>query len=109
MNHNDTNIDDGWAQKHLKTEGGIHEIEGQTEVTKVLKEIAEEEIDEVDIIMEDITDEIKDLQQSITSNFDKKIEGKPTFTVNNVTEKNELSKPFGEKIIPLYENIDIYN
>jgi len=32
-----------------------------------LKEIAAEEIDEVDIIMEDITDEIADLQQSITN------------------------------------------
>jgi len=32
-----------------------------------LKEIAAEEIDEVDIIMEDISDEIKDLQESITN------------------------------------------
>ena len=32
---------------------------------EVLKEMAAEEIDEVDTIMEDITDEIKDLQQSI--------------------------------------------
>ena len=75
------------------------EITGQSEVTKVLKEIAEEEIDEVDILMEDINDEIKDLQQSITSNFDKGIKEQPTFTVDNVTEKDELSKPFGEKII----------
>ena len=35
------------------------------EVDDVLKEIAEEGIDEVDIIMEDITDEIHDLQESI--------------------------------------------
>ena len=32
-----------------------------------LKEIAAEEIDEVDIIMEDINDEIADLQESITN------------------------------------------
>ena len=49
--------------------------------------------------MEDITDEIKDLQQSITSNFDKNIKEQPTYTADNVTEKNELSIPFGEKII----------
>ena len=35
------------------------------EVDDVLKEIAAEEIDEVDIIMEDINDEINDLQDSI--------------------------------------------
>ena len=43
------------------------------DLTTVLKEIAEEEIDEVDIIMEDISEEIKDLQDSISGNDQKKI------------------------------------
>ena len=41
-------------------------------MTTVLKEIAEEEIDEVDIIMEDISEEIKDLQDSISVDDQKK-------------------------------------
>ena len=77
---------------------GIHEISGQSEVTKVLKEIAEEEIDEVDIIMEDITDEIKDLQQSITSNFEGKEKDIKSYGNTNVTKKDELSQSFGKKI-----------
>ena len=39
------------------------------EVEDVLEEIAEEEINEVDIIMEDISDEIKDLQVSLQMYF----------------------------------------
>ena len=77
---------------------GVHEISGQSEVTKVLKEIAEEEIDEVDIIMEDITDEIKDLQQSITSNFDGKNKDIKSDKRNNETKKDEFSQSYGERI-----------
>jgi len=41
--------------------------ENVNDADHALKEIAAEEIDEVDIIMEDISDEIADLQQSITN------------------------------------------
>ena len=43
----------------------VADAEVQLPVESVLSEIAKDEIDEVDIIMEDITDEIEDLQQSI--------------------------------------------
>jgi len=43
----------------------VEELEVSSNVTAVLEEIAKEEIDEVDIIMEDINEEIQDLEQSI--------------------------------------------
>ena len=43
------------------------EVQLPLPVESVLSEIAKDEIDEVDIIMEDITDEIEDLQQSINA------------------------------------------
>ena len=58
----------------------------------------EEEIDEVDIIMEDITDEIKDLQQSITSNFDGKNKDIKSDRTTNETKRDEFSQSYGEKI-----------
>ena len=48
--------------------------------------------------MEDITDEIKDLQQSITSDFDGKNNGIGIHGDSNVTRKDEVSQSFGEKI-----------
>ena len=76
----------------------VQEISGQSEVTKVLKEIAEEEIDEVDIIMEDINDEIKDLQQSITPNLNKNDKDLTAAENFNATANEKASLPFGEKI-----------
>ena len=46
-------------------------------VESVLSEIAKDEIDEVDIIMEDITDEIEDLQQSINATAAEGATGNP--------------------------------
>ena len=60
-------------------------------MTEVLKEIAEEEIDEVDIIMEDISDEIKDLQKSITQDFEKELETPENYYFGNVTVHTETS------------------
>ena len=48
--------------------------------------------------MEDITDEIKDLQQSITSNFDGKNKDIKSDKRNNETKKDEFSQSYGEKI-----------
>ena len=74
-------------------ESSIDEIAGQSEVTEVLKEIAEEEIDEVDIIMEDISDEIKDLQQSITLDFEKESEPPENYQFSNISQDMEVSNP----------------
>ena len=49
--------------------------------------------------MEDITDEIKDLQQSITSNFDGKNKAIKSDGSTNETKKDEFSQPYGEKIM----------
>ena len=48
--------------------------------------------------MEDITDEIKDLQQSITSNFDGKNKDIKSDGNTNETKKDEFSQSYGEKI-----------
>ena len=48
--------------------------------------------------MEDITDEIKDLQQSITSNFDGKNKDIKSDGSTNETKKDEFSQSYGEKI-----------
>ena len=48
--------------------------------------------------MEDITDEIKDLQQSITSNFDGKNKDIKIEGSTNETKKDEFSQSYGEKI-----------
>ena len=48
--------------------------------------------------MEDITDEIKDLQQSITSNFDGKNKDIENDGRTNETNKDEFSQSYGEKI-----------
>ena len=69
----------------------VREIAVQSDVTTVLKEIAEEEIDEVDIIMEDISDEIKDLQQSISVDFEKNIKEFQTYHGVNITDVGDRS------------------
>ena len=62
----DMNILYRHTSKKMRRKQFIHRNRRSTEeVDDVLKEIAAEEIDEVDIIMEDITDEINDLQDSI--------------------------------------------
>ena len=68
-----------------KVVNDMQEISGQSDVTAVLKEIAEEEIDEVDIIMEDISDEIKDLQHSITTSFEKQFDNSKIHYPGNTT------------------------
>lgn len=52
----------------LEKSADLSEKSADQLTTDVLKEIAEEEIDEVDIIMEDISEEIHDLQLSISDN-----------------------------------------
>ena len=69
----------------------MQEIEAQSDVTSVLKEIAEEEIDEVDIIMEDISDEIKDLEESISADFEKEINELPSYNSVTTTEVQDES------------------
>lgn len=69
------------------------EIAGQSEVTEVLKEMAEEEIEEVDIIMEDISDEIKDLQESITKEFEKELEITENYQFSNISQDMEVRNP----------------
>ena len=70
-------------------EGDVPKIPIHSDVTTVLKEIAEEEIDEVDIIMEDISDEIKDLQQSILVDFEKEIKDLQPYHDVNITEDGD--------------------
>ena len=67
-----TNINIAISSNRWKRETGeegvseeVEELEVSSNVTAVLEEIAKEEIDEVDIIMEDINEEIQDLEQSI--------------------------------------------
>ena len=67
-----TNINIAILSNRWKRETGeevvseeVEELEVSSNVTAVLEEIAKEEIDEVDIIMEYINEEIQDLEQSI--------------------------------------------
>lgn len=48
--------------------------------------------------MEDITDEIKDLQEKVSSKFDNSNENLPSNQITNDTKKEIFGQPFGEKI-----------
>ena len=86
------------------------------DLTTVLKEIAEEEIDEVDIIMEDISEEIKDLQDSISGNDQKKIivsgNNRTNFSATDYNINIHTSQPHVSKVkigqtAHLYQEEDI--